>query len=229
MRRCIKLKEKDIYYILVLKDKKNISIKINKDGEIIVYAPIGISYSYIETLLRKKQNWIINNVNNLKNSCYNKDDKVIFLGIEYIRKIEQANKDKVYIKGDFVYIKTKEINSKYINKVLRDWYIEQAESLLINRVKKLSIKNNLLPSKIIIKNQKSRWGSCNSKKEIRLNWRLILMPYDIIDYIIIHELCHLKQMNHSKVFWNLVESIVPNYKELEKWLKENGRLIIMIE
>ena len=102
------------------------------------------------------------------------------------------------------------------------------QKIIIKRGNELAINYSLLPSKIIIKDQKSRWGSCNSKKEVRLNWRLILMPYDVMDYIIIHELCHLKHMNHSKDFWNLVESYNNNYKKSEKWLKENGINIMRI-
>uniref|UniRef100_UPI0018AB9FA7 M48 family metallopeptidase n=1 Tax=Clostridium tertium TaxID=1559 RepID=UPI0018AB9FA7 len=82
--------------------------------------------------------------------------------------------------------------------------------------------------KNIIKDQKSLWGSCNSRREIRLNWRLVLMPQFVMDYIIIHELCHIKQMNHSKEFWKLVESHCPNYKESKYWLKENGAMLMKL-
>lgn len=227
MKRLIRLKDRDVYYYIVEKKKKNISIKINKDGELIIYSPIGISCSYIQNLLLEKQEWIIKNIDNIKNNYYNNNNKVVFLGNEYIKKVELSNIDKIYIDKNSIYIKSKVIDENYINKIIKEWYINQADIVLNSRVKELSKKNNLIPSKIIIKDQKSRWGSCNSKKEIRLNWRLILMPYDIIDYIIVHELCHLKQMNHSKAFWCLVEGIIPNFKDAEKWLKCNGRLIIL--
>ena len=94
----------------------------------------------------------------------------------------------------------------------------------------MDISNNIYirPSKIIIKDQKSLWGSCNSRREIRLNWRLVLMPQFVMDYIIIHELCHIKQMNHSKEFWKLVESHCPSYKESKYWLKENGAMLMKL-
>lgn len=75
---------------------------------------------------------------------------------------------------------------------------------------------------IRIKDQKTRWGSCSSKGNINLNWRLILAPEEVMDYVIIHELCHLKEMNHSKAFWELVEQICPDYREQKRWLKENA-------
>lgn len=73
-----------------------------------------------------------------------------------------------------------------------------------------------------IGDQKTRWGSCSSKATISYNWRLVLMPEKIMDYVVVHELCHLLEMNHSKVFWNHVSDVIPDYKVRRKWLKENG-------
>lgn len=76
--------------------------------------------------------------------------------------------------------------------------------------------------KISIRDQKTRWGSCSSEGNLSFNWRLILAPPDVLDYVVIHELCHRKEMNHSKEFWALVESLMLEYKERRKWLRENG-------
>lgn len=81
---------------------------------------------------------------------------------------------------------------------------------------------NVFPKKLQIKDQKSSWGTCSSLGNIYLNYRILLAPSYILDYVIIHELCHLRHMDHSKEFWNLVESICPNYLNYKKWLKENG-------
>lgn len=77
--------------------------------------------------------------------------------------------------------------------------------------------------KISIRDQKTRWGSCSGEGNLSFNWRLILAPPDVLDYVVIHELCHRKEMNHSKEFWALVESLMPEYKERRKWLRENGK------
>ncbi|MCI8326771.1 MAG: M48 family metallopeptidase [Lachnospiraceae bacterium] len=77
-------------------------------------------------------------------------------------------------------------------------------------------------NKIYVKDQKTRWGSCSNKGNINLNWRLILAPQEVMEYVIIHELCHLKEMNHSKNFWKLVEDACPDYRERKQWLKENA-------
>lgn len=80
--------------------------------------------------------------------------------------------------------------------------------------------------RITIRHQKTRWGSCSSKKTLSFNFLLMLVPPEVRDYVIVHELCHLKEMNHSKSFWKEVENIIPDYKKHYKWLKENGNTII---
>lgn len=81
--------------------------------------------------------------------------------------------------------------------------------------------------KISIRDQKTRWGSCSSEGNLSFNWRLILAPPDVLDYVVVHELCHRKEMNHSPRFWSLVESLMPDYKKQRKWLKENGRKLTL--
>ena len=229
MNRTIIINNNVINYKLMFKNKKNLSIKLDSKGELIVYSPLNISLEYIEKILRSKEKWIISNINKIKNSCINNNyNKIYFLGSEFISKIEISNSDDIYIENDTIVIKTKNLENDYIVGLLSGWYKSQANTIIKERVDNLATKCSLLPSRVLIKNQKSRWGSCNSKKEIRLNWRLILMPYYVIDYIIIHELCHIKHMNHSKDFWNLLEKYDSNYKNAEVWLKENGINVMRI-
>ena len=228
MNRNIIINDKVINYNLTFKNKKNLSIKLDSNGELIVYAPIGMTIKYIEKILLSKEKWIITNINKIENSNINNNNTIYFLGRKFNSKIELSECDYIYLDGDVIFIKTKNLEISYIERLLSNWYKVQANVIIKERVKELSKKYCLFPSKLIIKNQKTRWGSCNSNKEIRLNWRLILMPYYVMDYIITHELCHLKHMNHSKDFWNLIDNYIRNYKEAEKWLKENGINIMKI-
>lgn len=80
---------------------------------------------------------------------------------------------------------------------------------------------------IAVRDQKTRWGSCSSRGNLNFNWRLMLAPPRVLDYVVVHELCHRKEMNHSKAFWRAVETVLPDYKELRKWLKDNGRTLVL--
>jgi predicted metal-dependent hydrolase len=97
---------------------------------------------------------------------------------------------------------------------------------LIPRVRELAAQTNSQITRVSIRNQRTRWGSCSTKRAINLNWRLIQTPPHVIDYIILHELMHLRQMNHSEKFWREVESVCPTWREAELWLKQNGREIM---
>lgn len=226
MKKTIILNGIKINYNLILKNKKNISIKLDYNGEVIVYAPLDISVRYIEDLLVKKQKWIIDNYNKIMDN--KTSNKIMFLGKEFFLKIEKSNYEKIDIEEEVITIKTQNTNSDNVKLTLSNWFREQANSIIIKRAIELSNECSLYPSKILIRNQKTRWGSCNTKREIRLNWRLILSPKYVMDYIIIHELSHLKYMNHSSDFWKLVESYNKDYKKAENWLKENGIKIMKI-
>lgn len=99
---------------------------------------------------------------------------------------------------------------------------EKARVVLCERTEFFAKKLGVTYSKIRIGNQRTRWGSCSSKGTISYNWKLILMPTAVMDYVVVHELCHLIEMNHSPRFWNMVEQVMPNYKEYRRWIKENG-------
>ena len=101
-------------------------------------------------------------------------------------------------------------------------YKERAKGIISRRVQHYAQLMGVNYGRITIKDQKSRWGSCSEKSNLNFSWRLILMPIEVMDYVVVHELAHLKQMNHSQAFWEEVEKILPNYKEQRKWLKENG-------
>ncbi|MBQ9984658.1 MAG: M48 family metallopeptidase [Lachnospiraceae bacterium] len=99
---------------------------------------------------------------------------------------------------------------------------EKARMVLTGRTEFFAGKLGVTYNKIRIGSQRTRWGSCSSKGTISYNWKLILMPEAVRDYVVVHELCHLLEMNHSPQFWKVVEEIIPNYKEYRRWLKENG-------
>ena len=109
-----------------------------------------------------------------------------------------------------------------IRNCIVSWYRNYAKTLLTNKVKEFSRFMNIEINRIAIREQKTRWGSCSSLGNLNFNWKLIMMPEPIIDYVVVHELAHRKQMNHSKEFWAEVGKVLPDYKERRAWLKKYG-------
>lgn len=131
--------------------------------------------------------------------------------------------------------KTKETKERFeaepTEKLTREKVIalaEEALKVIPERVEYFAKVIGVTYGKITIRNQKTRWGSCSSKGNLNFNCLLMLAPPEVLDYVVVHELCHRKQMNHSKAFWLEVEKVLPDYKEARKWLKEDGSQMITL-
>lgn len=131
--------------------------------------------------------------------------------------------------------KTKETKERFeaepTEKLTREKVIalaEEALKVIPERVEYFAKVIGVTYGKITIRNQKTRWGSCSSKENLNFNCLLMLAPPEVLDYVVVHELCHRKQMNHSKAFWLEVEKVLPDYKEARKWLKEEGSQMITL-
>ena len=103
--------------------------------------------------------------------------------------------------------------------------LQQAKEILKNRVNYFANLMQLLPQSLVLCNSKRIWGSCSKEADIKLNWRLVMLPPDLIDYVVVHELSHIVEFNHSKMFWKMVSSILPNYKERRALLKKGDFLL----
>lgn len=106
--------------------------------------------------------------------------------------------------------------------LLVKWYKQEAKKVLPPKVSHYAAQYNLVYRKLKITSARTRWGSCNSLGNLSLSWRLVMLPPEIIDYVIIHELAHLVHLDHSRNFWQKVQSIMPDYKDHKNWLKIHG-------
>lgn len=116
-----------------------------------------------------------------------------------------------------------EADFEYKRECLEKWYRREAMLIIREKAEEYAESLSVHFKDIRIKDQKSRWGSCSSKGNLNFNWRIIMAPEPVCDYVVIHELCHLVFMDHSANFWNLVERICPDYRQYKKWLKDNGK------
>ena len=127
---------------------------------------------------------------------------------------------------------TEHAEAASVQKKLEEWYISQAKQVfpervsqyypLVSRMAKDMGKEISPVNRIAVRNQKTRWGSCSSKGNLNFNWRLLMAPAEALDYVVVHELCHLAYLNHSKQFWQMVTALLPDCRERRNWLKTNG-------
>lgn len=127
-----------------------------------------------------------------------------------------------------IILRTGRRDREAVAEILTAWYLKKAKEKIPERTAYYARLMKEHYKEIRIKDQRTRWGSCSSKKNLNFSWRLIMAPPEVLDYVIVHELCHLKFMDHSDNFWNHVEEVLPDYKVRQEWLKANGeRLMAM--
>lgn len=201
-------------------NRRTVSIKIGTDGKVIVSCPLFISQRELEKIINSKSEWINKNVEKLntrhkQNQMYYNYNILKFLGNDY--QISQTN-NIVDIIG-----LTQLASSRYNTKTILNKFLKnRAAEILPDILKQLSEKYGFSYNSCKIISARKKWGSCDMLKNIRINYRLIMLNKSSIEYVCLHELCHTKEMNHSKKFWNLVKKFNPNYKLIQKDIKNNS-------
>jgi predicted metal-dependent hydrolase len=209
--------------------RRTISLII-KENFILVKIPKYYSNGDINKLLREKNLWIRKKFLEKKSYFikqernFIKGDKFFLYGSELILDTKSSNQTKVASSGYTLKVFFSNKNNK-IKSIIEGWYKNKSLEYFILRTAYLAKVMGTKYNSIKIKNFKRRLGSCSYKGDIVYNWRIIMSPKIIIDYIIIHELCHTIHFNHSKNFWNLVREFSPNYKEHKLWLKKNIEML----
>ena len=205
---------------------KTISLQI-KNGVPIIYCPSYIKDSYLRSIIKKKQLWIKKKINVEKNreKILIKNKSIFpFLGRKFTLLTLASEENKVFLKNNSLVIHCTEF--KLAKKNLVEWLKLEAKKYLVKRVQFVSSKIRINFKKLNLKGYRAMWGSCNSQSEICLNWKLVMLPKKVIDYVIVHELCHIVEPNHSKSFWSLVKQHDSEYIENKNWLKKNGIEVI---
>jgi len=222
---------------LILSKRKTIALQITRDGKVIVRAPQHISKKNIDKFVAQKKKWLTTKLQlihdqNKQATMIRKNittNKILFLGKFYPLKIVSSSKTLhsalTFISDEFLLAKE---YAHVADHVIILWYKKEALKLITNLVQMLAHKYSVKYKKISISDAKTRWGSCSSNGNIRFSWRLIMTPLAVIEYVVIHEVSHLVHHNHSKAFWNKVESLLPNYVKCKKWLQDNGSLLTLL-
>jgi len=213
----------------ILKSKrKTLSLCVMKDGRVIVRAPSKAKDSDIERFILQKQGWLSEKLSIVESNKNKFGDiisyqKFLFLGQRYTLRYDKTK--NIEIGDNYEILIPNKYDKSKLSKALKNWYIKQAKDIIKNRSGEISNKIKLFPASIKFTSSKGRWGACNNKNVISYNWRLIMLPPDVIDYVIVHELCHMVEFNHSKKFWEIVQAFMPNAKIRRNKIKEYSFLL----
>ncbi|SOC21700.1 hypothetical protein SAMN05880501_11346 [Ureibacillus xyleni] len=224
------------YQINYSAKRKNLSIQVDENG-VTVIAPKTASEEEIQSILKQKVIWILkqqayfSEIEHYENPRkFLSGEKLPYLGRQYRLKVHQEAIEKasfIYRQGRFIaYVPNHLPEDEYRNTLYplyKEWIIQRGSLIAAERIKRFQQFYPYSPKKVIIKDQQQRWGSCTANEQVLLNWHIFLAPMSAIDYVIAHELAHLKVMDHSNAFWETLAMVYPEYQVSKEWLRLNGR------
>lgn len=217
-------------YKLIRQNRKSLTLTIDEQLNIIVKAPYNLKEEEIEKFIIKNKNWIKetqkNKLETQKIKDWLKKESISYLGKERkicINYIEKGKNKLEYKDGVFKFYVYKNISREIYNKLLEDYIKIQGYVLFEQLSSRYSELLALKYNKITLRKQKTRWGSCSSNGNLSYNIKLMCAPIECIEYVVLHEIIHLKHFNHSKEFWLEIEKIMPDYKYRKEYLKKEGK------
>lgn len=221
-----------IEFTLEYRKRKTMEIRVEPPDIVNVVAPLNTSEDMVIKIVKNKSPWIIQKLYELKNIEYRKikrefvnGESFMYLGRNYsLQIIDNINVKMPEVKlyqGKF-YITSNTREENILKKAMENWYRKKTLEKIKEKVKYYQSYFKEIPLNIKVKEQQKRWASCTSRNELLFNWRCVMAPSNVLDYIVVHEMCHMVHKNHSKEFWNLVSSIIPDYEDRKDWLKNNG-------
>lgn len=218
------------YIIKRSSKRKKVTITVERDRNVVVHAPESTSEEKIRAIIESKRQWIYEKTRHAQKYTVShppgkelvNGESALYLGRQYQIEVVNANSKEIRFEQRFLIPAMLSTERK---QVLRKWYMDKAREKILPRTQKFA--NNLgvvfVNAKIV--DNRYRWGSCTIKDNINLNWRLIKAPMYVVDYVIIHELAHLLEGNHTPRFWNIVRAQSSKVDRAKQWLLENGQIL----
>lgn len=215
-------------YKLVKQKRKTMSIGIDENLQIIVKAPYHVPNHYVEAFVEKHREWIDQAIRAKQHAKSYHDwwqtGRIHYLGEERTVQIKKGQKESIDLVEAVITITLEDITDQLkAQKLLEKWFIESFRGLVTEMSDKYCKLLGCDYNKIYIRKQRTRWGSCSSKGNLSFNSRLICAPKVCIEYVVLHEVMHLRHFNHSKKFWDAIEEIMPQYKSYQNILRQQGK------
>jgi len=209
--------------------RKTVALLVTPDGRLEVRAPQRLTRGQIDAIVAEKSAWIRKNMERARHSAeaapareISEGSRFWFLGRIYPLHLSGNGVARIHFSTDLT------LPVKALPKaadMLAGWYKNQARKILTEQTEVYARQFGLKYRSLRITSARTRWGSCSQLNALSFTWRLVMAPMEIIDYIVVHELAHIMEKNHSRAYWNQVERMLPDYRTRRKWLKTNGRLL----
>jgi len=212
-----------VEYVLVRrKGRRGVGLKVDETG-LTVSAPVTMPRGRVEDFVRESERWVLRKIaewsaRQVPAVSWEEGAALPFLGRLLVLKLPAGARTHVEQVGDELRVSTRIPGTEAVRRAVIDWYKRSARAHLEERVAVLSARAGITPPRMFLSSAMSRWGSCNSRREVRLAWRLVKAPAQMIDYVVCHELAHLRHMNHSAAFWAEVARQCPDYRRLREAL-----------
>ncbi|HNM35874.1 MAG TPA: SprT family zinc-dependent metalloprotease [Anaerolineales bacterium] len=215
---------------LVRAKRRTIALIVERDGSLTVRAPRRATLNDIYGFIQEKTDWILRSREKLKaikpipKKAYVDGERFLFLGQEYELRLVPPQRPALKFDGGFTLSTSAQERGE---QAFTKWYKTQALTVFTECVNHYANLHGLIPKEVKVNSAKTRWGSCTSAGTLNFTWRLVMAPLEVIDYVVLHELAHLKVKNHSPRFWKLVESLCPDFKHHRKWLRDHGETMTL--
>ncbi len=221
---------KDIEYSVVRSRRKTSSILIERDGNILLRIPEEYKQTEVDELIEKKRFWIYKQLAEWRDLNatrvireYKNGEGFLYLGRSYRLKFVEGQTQRLVLKGGYFCLESSlSEDADKCTQTFVDFYKEKGLHRIPERVAYFAPKLGLDPNQIRIMELKYRWASCTDGGNLNFHWKCMMAPPTVLDYVVVHELCHLKFKKHTEAFWNEVDKVIPDYRNKVKWLRTNG-------
>lgn len=222
----------DIDYEVIRSNRTTVDIVIERDGRVLVRVPKSIPFQQIEEIVKARSSWIYRTLakwRELNSSRYLREfrngESFLYLGRSYSLRLVSDQQQPLLLKNGRFCLRCDILEEGGISATqaaFRDFYTDRAKARITHRVNYYAPKVGVIPKNMNVRELGNRWASCSPKGNLAFHWKCILAPQTIIDYIIVHELCHFHHRDHAEAFWNEVDKVLPSYNERIAWLRKHG-------
>ena len=216
------------YTLVRRRGRRGVGLKVDAMG-LTVNAPVTMPLARIEAFLRESERWVLRKIaewsaRRAPEVRWEEGAQLPWLGRSLTLRLAAGRRTFADRIGVELHVRLRDATPACVRRAVVAWYQGAAREHLEARVAELARAGSITPPRVAISAARSRWGSCNSRREIRLAWRLVKAPAHLVDYVVCHELAHLRQMNHSRAFWSEVERLCPDYRRLRAELLATDHL-----